>query len=128
MRASDPGCGLPAECSSWCTGAVAWGESSLPHLPSQERWRHTECAVSLQGTAYHVRVSAYNMKGWGPPQASTPPFAIPSSEYPQDHSHGNQHRAGGGPAAPCAILGSLSLLAWGPAAPCAVQGSLSLLA
>ncbi|KAF4798511.1 Ankyrin repeat and fibronectin type-III domain-containing protein 1 [Turdus rufiventris] len=47
----------------------------------------------VSGTAYHVRVSAYNMKGWGPPQASTPPFAIPSSEYPQDHSHGNQHRA-----------------------------------
>ncbi|XP_053813594.1 ankyrin repeat and fibronectin type-III domain-containing protein 1-like [Vidua chalybeata] len=33
----------------------------------------------VSGTAYHVRVSAYNMKGWGPPQASTPPFAIPSN-------------------------------------------------
>ncbi|XP_064009195.1 ankyrin repeat and fibronectin type-III domain-containing protein 1-like isoform X2 [Pogoniulus pusillus] len=31
------------------------------------------------GTAYYVRVSAYNMKGWGPPQASVPPFAIPSN-------------------------------------------------
>ncbi|KFQ23699.1 Ankyrin repeat and fibronectin type-III domain-containing protein 1, partial [Merops nubicus] len=31
------------------------------------------------GTAYYVQVSAYNMKGWGPPQASVPPFAIPSS-------------------------------------------------
>jgi len=35
----------------------------------------------LQGTAYYVQVSAYNMKGWGPPQASVPPFAIPSSKY-----------------------------------------------
>ncbi|XP_054017239.1 ankyrin repeat and fibronectin type-III domain-containing protein 1-like [Dryobates pubescens] len=31
------------------------------------------------GTAYYVRVAAYNMKGWGPPQASLPPFAIPSN-------------------------------------------------
>lgn len=36
---------------------------------------------STQGTAYYVQVSAYNMKGWGPPQASVPPFAIPSSKY-----------------------------------------------
>ncbi|KFP83796.1 Ankyrin repeat and fibronectin type-III domain-containing protein 1, partial [Acanthisitta chloris] len=34
----------------------------------------------VSGTAYYVRVSAYNMKGWGPPQASVPPFAIPSSD------------------------------------------------
>ncbi|XP_041264879.1 ankyrin repeat and fibronectin type-III domain-containing protein 1-like isoform X3 [Onychostruthus taczanowskii] len=33
----------------------------------------------VSGTAYHVRVSAYNMKGWGPPQVSVPPFAIPSN-------------------------------------------------
>lgn len=52
--------------------------------------------LSLQGTAYHIRVSAYNMKGWGPPQASTPPFAIPSSEYPWEHSHRSQPRAGWG--------------------------------
>lgn len=52
--------------------------------------------LSLQGTAYHIRVSAYNMKGWGPPQASTPPFAIPSSEYPREHSHGSQPRVAGG--------------------------------
>ncbi|KAK4813507.1 hypothetical protein QYF61_009233 [Mycteria americana] len=32
----------------------------------------------VSGTAYYVQVSAYNMKGWGPPQASVPPFAIPS--------------------------------------------------
>uniref|UniRef100_A0A803Y6J0 Ankyrin repeat and fibronectin type III domain containing 1 n=1 Tax=Meleagris gallopavo TaxID=9103 RepID=A0A803Y6J0_MELGA len=31
------------------------------------------------GTAYYVQVSAYNMKGWGPPQTSVPPFAIPSN-------------------------------------------------
>ncbi|XP_077172551.1 ankyrin repeat and fibronectin type-III domain-containing protein 1-like isoform X3 [Paroedura picta] len=33
----------------------------------------------VSGTAYYVRVFAYNMKGWGPPQISTPPFAIPSN-------------------------------------------------
>ncbi|KAF7242904.1 Ankyrin repeat and fibronectin type-III domain-containing protein 1 [Varanus komodoensis] len=33
----------------------------------------------ISGTAYYVQVSAYNMKGWGPPQASVPPFAIPSN-------------------------------------------------
>ncbi|XP_033022475.1 uncharacterized protein LOC117056348 isoform X3 [Lacerta agilis] len=33
----------------------------------------------LSGTAYYVQVSAYNMKGWGPPQTSVPPFAIPSN-------------------------------------------------
>ncbi|XP_060642173.2 ankyrin repeat and fibronectin type-III domain-containing protein 1-like isoform X1 [Anolis sagrei] len=31
------------------------------------------------GTSYYVQVSAYNMKGWGPPQRSTPPFAVPSN-------------------------------------------------
>ncbi|XP_025059431.1 ankyrin repeat and fibronectin type-III domain-containing protein 1-like [Alligator sinensis] len=33
----------------------------------------------VSGTAYYVQVTAYNMKGWGPPQASVPPFAIPSN-------------------------------------------------
>nr|XP_033819382.1 ankyrin repeat and fibronectin type-III domain-containing protein 1-like isoform X2 [Geotrypetes seraphini] len=33
----------------------------------------------VSGTAYYVRVSAYNMKGWGPPQVSVPTFAIPSN-------------------------------------------------
>ncbi|XP_048350992.1 ankyrin repeat and fibronectin type-III domain-containing protein 1-like isoform X4 [Sphaerodactylus townsendi] len=33
----------------------------------------------ISGTAYYVQVSAYNMKGWGPPQTSVPPFAIPSN-------------------------------------------------
>ncbi|XP_046888294.1 ankyrin repeat and fibronectin type-III domain-containing protein 1 [Hypomesus transpacificus] len=31
------------------------------------------------GTYYYVHVSAYNMKGWGPPQISTPSCATPSS-------------------------------------------------
>ncbi|KAM6114054.1 LOW QUALITY PROTEIN: ankyrin repeat and fibronectin type-III domain-containing protein 1-like [Pterocles gutturalis] len=35
----------------------------------------------VSGTAYYVQVSAYNMKGWGPPQASVPPFAIPSINW-----------------------------------------------
>lgn len=51
--------------------------------------------LSLQGTACHVRVSAYNMKGWGPPQASTPPFAIPSSEYPRSTPMGASAGRGG---------------------------------
>ncbi|KAL8175187.1 UNVERIFIED_CONTAM: Ankyrin repeat and fibronectin type-III domain-containing protein 1 [Gekko kuhli] len=33
----------------------------------------------VSGTAYYVRVFAYNMKGWGPPQTSIPPFAVPSN-------------------------------------------------
>lgn len=38
-------------------------------------------SVSLQGTDYYVQVSAYNMKGWGPPLGSTPACAAPSSKY-----------------------------------------------
>ncbi|XP_053550389.1 ankyrin repeat and fibronectin type-III domain-containing protein 1-like [Bombina bombina] len=33
----------------------------------------------ISGTRYYVQVSAYNMKGWGPPQTSLPAFAIPSN-------------------------------------------------
>ncbi|KAF7651910.1 hypothetical protein LDENG_00103890 [Lucifuga dentata] len=33
----------------------------------------------MQGVPYFVRVSAYNVKGWGPPQCSTPGSAAPSS-------------------------------------------------
>lgn len=40
-------------------------------------------SFSIQGLAagihYFVRVSAYNIKGWGPPQCSTPVSAAPSS-------------------------------------------------
>ncbi|NXL92735.1 ANKF1 protein, partial [Alectura lathami] len=39
---------------------------------------YTICGLD-SGKAYYVQVSAYNMKGWGPPQASVPPFAIPSN-------------------------------------------------
>ncbi|XP_067830771.1 ankyrin repeat and fibronectin type-III domain-containing protein 1-like [Heptranchias perlo] len=31
------------------------------------------------GALYYMRVSAYNMKGWGPPKGSSPPCATPSS-------------------------------------------------
>uniref|UniRef100_A0A1A8FYA0 Ankyrin repeat and fibronectin type-III domain-containing protein 1-like n=4 Tax=Nothobranchius korthausae TaxID=1143690 RepID=A0A1A8FYA0_9TELE len=31
------------------------------------------------GSYYYVQVSAYNMKGWGPPKVSTPSCAVPSS-------------------------------------------------
>ncbi|XP_048465750.1 ankyrin repeat and fibronectin type-III domain-containing protein 1-like isoform X1 [Rhincodon typus] len=33
----------------------------------------------VTGISYYVRVSAYNMKGWGPPQISTPACATPSN-------------------------------------------------
>ncbi|XP_051877152.1 ankyrin repeat and fibronectin type-III domain-containing protein 1-like [Pristis pectinata] len=33
----------------------------------------------VTGRLYYVRVSAYNMKGWGPPQNSSPPCAAPSN-------------------------------------------------
>lgn len=35
----------------------------------------------LQGQRYYVRVSAYNMRGWGPPCKSTPEYASPSSRW-----------------------------------------------
>ncbi|XP_029707285.1 ankyrin repeat and fibronectin type-III domain-containing protein 1 isoform X2 [Takifugu rubripes] len=40
-----------------------------------------KCTISglTTGRRYHVRVSAYNMKGWGPPAASCPPSAAPSN-------------------------------------------------
>lgn len=37
-------------------------------------------SLSSQGTDYYVQVSAYNMKGWGPPLVSTPACAAPSSK------------------------------------------------
>ncbi|XP_071317823.1 ankyrin repeat and fibronectin type-III domain-containing protein 1 isoform X4 [Trachinotus anak] len=39
------------------------------------------CTISslTTGRLYHVRVSAYNMKGWGPPASSLPPSAAPSN-------------------------------------------------
>lgn len=70
--------------------AMFWGP---PHLPAPcAEYHHPEHCFPLQGTAYYVQVSAYNMKGWGPPQASVPPFAIPSSKYSTQLRDG----AGGG--------------------------------
>lgn len=37
--------------------------------------------LQMQGVHYFIRVSAYNVKGWGPPLCSTPASAAPSSEY-----------------------------------------------
>ncbi|XP_038067073.1 ankyrin repeat and fibronectin type-III domain-containing protein 1-like isoform X3 [Patiria miniata] len=45
-----------------------------------------------QGVKYYVRVSAFNMKGFGPSQTPTPPFAIPSSWRDM---HGNKSRFSG---------------------------------
>ncbi|XP_023196155.1 ankyrin repeat and fibronectin type-III domain-containing protein 1-like isoform X1 [Xiphophorus maculatus] len=40
-----------------------------------------QCSITglTSGTHYYVQVSAYNMKGWGPPKVSTPACAVPSS-------------------------------------------------
>lgn len=79
VRAHSLGHGAP-----FCAprGVLGFLPTSLPCTLSRERDPHPECAFPpLQGTAYYVQVSAYNMKGWGPPQASVPPFAIPSSKY-----------------------------------------------
>ncbi|CAI5657981.1 unnamed protein product [Oreochromis niloticus] len=51
------------------------GEVVLDNLQS------LKCTISslTTGRLYYVRVSAYNMKGWGPPASSLPPSAAPSN-------------------------------------------------
>lgn len=51
------------------------GELVLDNLQSHK------CTISglTTGRLYFVRVSAYNMKGWGPPAPSLPPSAAPSN-------------------------------------------------
>ncbi|XP_041829932.1 uncharacterized protein ankfn1 isoform X2 [Melanotaenia boesemani] len=51
------------------------GEMVLDNLQSHK------CTISSLSTGrlYYVRVSAYNMKGWGPPASSLPPSAAPSN-------------------------------------------------
>ncbi|XP_054860667.1 uncharacterized protein ankfn1 isoform X1 [Amphiprion ocellaris] len=51
------------------------GELVLDNLQS------LKCTISslTTGRLYYVRVSAYNMKGWGPPASSLPPSAAPSN-------------------------------------------------
>ncbi|XP_067914756.1 ankyrin repeat and fibronectin type-III domain-containing protein 1 [Heterodontus francisci] len=46
-----------------------------------ENLKTLRCTIPglITGQSYYMRVSAANMKGWGPPQASNPPFAIPSN-------------------------------------------------
>lgn len=47
----------------------------------------------FQGRLYYVRVSAYNMKGWGPAAPSCPPSAAPSSEFALTHTDAIQMAA-----------------------------------
>nr|XP_034959727.1 ankyrin repeat and fibronectin type-III domain-containing protein 1 [Zootoca vivipara] len=51
------------------------GEIITDHLQS------LRCTITglTMGRIYYVRVHAYNMKGWGQPQTSTPPCASPSN-------------------------------------------------
>ncbi|XP_035002141.1 uncharacterized protein ankfn1 isoform X2 [Hippoglossus stenolepis] len=51
------------------------GETLLDNLQS------LKCTISslTTGRLYYVRVSAFNMKGWGPPTSSLPPSAAPSN-------------------------------------------------
>ncbi|CAJ1081394.1 uncharacterized protein ankfn1 isoform X2 [Xyrichtys novacula] len=51
------------------------GETVLDNLQS------LKCIISglTTGRLYYVRVSAYNMRGWGPPASSLPPSAAPSN-------------------------------------------------
>ncbi|KAM4624540.1 ankyrin repeat and fibronectin type-III domain-containing protein 1 [Polymixia lowei] len=51
------------------------GEMVLDNLQS------LKCTINglASGRLYYVRVSAYNMKGWGPPASSLPPSAVPSN-------------------------------------------------
>ncbi|TDG97668.1 hypothetical protein EPR50_G00210180, partial [Perca flavescens] len=51
------------------------GEMVLDNLQS------LKCTIGslTTGRLYYVRVSAYNMKGWGPPACSLPPSAAPSN-------------------------------------------------
>uniref|UniRef100_A0AAZ3SS09 Fibronectin type-III domain-containing protein n=1 Tax=Oncorhynchus tshawytscha TaxID=74940 RepID=A0AAZ3SS09_ONCTS len=46
-----------------------------------ENLQTLKCTVNglTMGRLYYVQVSAYNMRGWGPPQQSLPPSAAPSN-------------------------------------------------
>ncbi|KAJ1097712.1 hypothetical protein NDU88_002829 [Pleurodeles waltl] len=64
---------------------VEWSYSSSfsPNVGEMviEKLRNLQVHIRglASGTAYYVQVSAYNMKGWGPPQVSAPAFAVPSN-------------------------------------------------
>lgn len=64
---------------------VEWSYSSSfsPNVGEMvvEKLRNLQVHIRglASGTAYYVQVSAYNMKGWGPPQVSVPAFAVPSN-------------------------------------------------
>nr|XP_015211392.1 PREDICTED: ankyrin repeat and fibronectin type-III domain-containing protein 1 [Lepisosteus oculatus] len=55
--------------------------SSLAGELIMDNLQTLRCTITglTTGKAYYVQVSAYNMKGWGPAQLATPPFAVPSN-------------------------------------------------
>ncbi|KAJ8013464.1 hypothetical protein DPEC_G00030060 [Dallia pectoralis] len=59
-----------------------------------ENLQTLKCTITglTMGRLYYVQVSAYNMKGWGPPQQSAPPSAVPSNWR---ESEGQEHRKRG---------------------------------
>ncbi len=59
---------------------------SHPHTTHTHSHTLTLTHTRTQGEPYFVRVSAYNMKGFGPARLADPPSAIPSSWHDIDSS------------------------------------------
>ncbi len=57
-----------------------------PHTTHTPPRTHSHTHTRTQGEPYFVRVSAYNMKGFGPARLADPPSAIPSSWHDIDSS------------------------------------------
>ncbi|XP_070779339.1 ankyrin repeat and fibronectin type-III domain-containing protein 1 [Enoplosus armatus] len=62
----------------WSTSASFKRILASAHVTETKNPSHSIKGLT-SGVHYFVRVSAYNVKGWGPPQCSTPASAAPSS-------------------------------------------------